>query len=532
MDDPALPTLDVRLNSVGFPPDSPKMATVAKAASTFDILDAASKAVVHSGGITGPFSSGDTGETVYIADFSAFTDSGIYIMEVPGVGKSARFTIDADVYRTTFHTAMLGMYLWRSGTAVSGSHNGTTFSHSASHLNDGYLTYITGANVIRDGTGGWYDAGDYGKYTVNAGITVGMMFKAWEHFKTILEPVTLSIPETGGTLPDYLDEIKWELDFIIKMQYTDGTYRVCHKLTPLNFSGFVMPQNDTSNRYFAPYSSAATADFVAMLAQAARIYQPYDAAFAASCLQKAEESCTWLDANPGNHEADLSAFSTGGYQTDDADDRLWAAAELWETTGESGYLDDVETRIGNKSPKIDSQFDWPSVGNLGMLTYYFSERGGKAAALTEAIGTSLLDVADDLAAAAGSNAYGRPMGSSYYWGCNGTVARQALILRAAYMVSSDRVYLDTALDAISHLLGRNCYGRSYVTGVGYHPPKYPHDRRSGADSIDDPWPGYLVGGGHTATGWVDEQASYETNEIAVNWNGALIYALAGFLSGS
>lgn len=125
--------------------------------------------------------------------------------------------------------------------------------------------------------------------------------------------------------------------------------------------------------------------------------------------------------------------------------------------------------------------------------------------------------------------YGRPLAGRYYWGCNGTVARQVLNLQVANKVSPKPEYANAALDAIAHLFGRNYCGRSYVTGLGRQPPMNPHDRRSGADGIAAPWPGYLVGGGHSATGWHDIQADYETNEIAINWQGALVYALAGFV---
>jgi endoglucanase len=122
------------------------------------------------------------------------------------------------------------------------------------------------------------------------------------------------------------------------------------------------------------------------------------------------------------------------------------------------------------------------------------------------------------------------MAKQYYWGCNGTVARQTLNLMAAYRVAPKAEYVETALDALNHLFGRNCYGRSFVTGLGANPPLHPHDRRSGASNLGQPWPGYLVGGPNPrASDWHDVQADYRTNEIAINWNGALIYALAAFL---
>jgi endoglucanase len=130
----------------------------------------------------------------------------------------------------------------------------------------------------------------------------------------------------------------------------------------------------------------------------------------------------------------------------------------------------------------------------------------------------------------GEHGYARPLGTAYSWGGNGTVARQTLVLQAAYRISPKREYRETSLDALGYLFGRNPFGRSFVTGLGANPPQHPHDRRSAADQIAEPWPGYLVGGPNPrATDWHDEEGDFRTNEIAINWNGALIYALAGFL---
>jgi endoglucanase len=531
-EDKRLEELPVRLNSIGFLPDKQKRATIASPCSTFTVCRAADDTAVYGGTVTGPFASDDTGETVYIADFSDVTETGAFYLSVDGVGKSTQFSISETIYNDVFKTLMLGMYLWRSGTAVSARYDGVRYSHAASHMNDAYLYYITGEHTIKDGKRGWYDAGDFGKYVANAGITLGMMFKAWEHFQTAIETVGIEVPESGGTYPDYLDEIKWEMDWILTMQYPDESGRVSHKLTARNFASFIMPEQDTSLRYFVPWSSAATADFVAVCAIASRVCAPYDAAFAQKCRDAAEKSHAFLDDNPDNHYADQSDFSTGGYVSDDADDRLWAASELWETTGTAEYRDDFETRASAYSDKIQTIFDWGDVRNMGMITYLMSEKTGKNPSIENDIHADLLSAADSIVGTGDANPYGRPMGGMYYWGCNGTVARQTLLLRVAYMLTGNETYIDTALDAIGHLFGRNYYSRSYVTGLGYFPPEFPHDRRSGADTIADPWPGYLVGGGHTATGWVDVEESYETNEIAINWNSALIYAVAGFLDQS
>lgn len=525
---------DIRLNSLGFLPDQEKKASIiTSSSSTFEIKRSSDNITVYTGNLSYFGFNSDTSETIYIANFSDFKDYGTYYIYIPGVGSSFNFDIRNDIYYQPFYTVFRAFYLWRCGCAVSGVHSGQIFSHSACHLNDGYQDYIGGGHNIKNGTGGWHDAGDYGKYVVNAGVTMGVLFKAWEHFKDKILLVNLNIPDVlpdDNLYPDYLKELRWEIDWLKKMQLSDG--RVSHKLTALNFEGFIMPENDFSTRYFTPYSTAATADFTAIMAMAARIFAPYDSAYANDCLDKARISYAYLTANPNNVYADLTDFNTGSYQTNDSDDRLWAAAEMWETTGENIFLIDFETRASGFSDKIEWNMDYDNVKDLGMFTYYSSTRTGKNSTIMDDIRNDTLARANDFLNTRNNHGYGRNLGTSYWWGSNGTVARRALTLYMAYTMQNNQAYLDTILDSIAFLFGRNYYCRSFVTGLGNNPPLYPHHRPSGADTITAPWPGYLVGGPTTnanAKTWQDNQNSYQTNEVAINWNSALVYAIAGFV---
>jgi endoglucanase len=371
---------------------------------------------------------------------------------------------------------------------------------------------------------GWHDAGDYNKYVINAGVTVGCMYRAWADFPS-LHKVKLAIPESGGKLPDFLAEIKWETDWLLTMQLPDGS--VSHKISTMSFGGFILPEQESADRFFVPWASAATADFVAMMAETARYMRPYDKAYAERCLAAARKSYEFLKAHPANHDADMMGVTTGGYGTDDRDDRLWAAAELWETTGDAEALRDFETRAKSIRGRVDAVWDWGSVGNLGLFTYEFSKRRGRDAVLVSEIRTNIISVADGIVRARDNHGYGRPLGTFYNWGCNGIVARQVVNLQEAYRLARKPEYIETSLDSLNHLFGRNYYGRSFVTGLGFLPPMHPHDRNSGADDVVDPLPGRLVGGANPrAASWQDVQANYRVNEIAINWNGALIYALA------
>jgi endoglucanase len=446
------------------------------------------------------------------------------------VGESAPFGVAADVYRQPFYVVTRAMYLWRCGTAVAIEYQGHTYRHAACHLDDAWLDFIGGGHERRPCTGGWHDAGDYNKYVGNAGVSVGVMLRAWEDFAPQIQAVPLDVPESGRGLPDYLAEVKWELDWLLKMQADDGS--VYHKVSTQAYGGFVAPEAELEPRYVGAWGTGATANFVAMMATASRHYAVYDRTFADQCLQAARKSYAFLRTHPDYHRVDQSRFRTGGYDSNDADERLWADAELWEATGDADALAAFEARMRERpgATTVDVDWDWSNVKNLGLLTYLRSQRPERDPKLVEAVRAGLVAAADRIFRNVKEHGYARPMGTRYYWGCNGTVARQTVVLEAAYRLSGDRRYRDAELDALNHLFGRNYYGRSFVTGLGYQPPMHPHDRRSGADNIDHPWPGYLVGGAsRSATGWRDVQDDYRTNEIAINWNAALIYALAAQL---
>jgi endoglucanase len=524
------PGAGIRVNSIGFSPNAAKAATVAGAIREFRIIDLASDRVVFTGvsGTAVKTAESDTGgEIVSLADFSALHAPGRYALEISGLDRSASFVIGDHVWNQAFRVVTRGMYLWRCGVAVDAKlDDGQVYHHDACHTDDAYLDKVGGpAGTIAKGTGGWHDAGDYNKYVVNAGVTVGLMFKAWEQFRPALENVRLDLPESGHGLPDLLAELKFEYDWLFTMQASDG--RVYHKLSAENFNYWGPPDKDPGKRYFSPWSSAATADFAAMMALGARHFREFDPAYADRCLQAAQRAWAFLASHPEDHPADLSGFRTGTYHCADRTHRLWAAVELWETTGKETYLREFETRAAGFS------FDtvgptWGDARDLALGSYLLSQREGRDPKLMARLKSDLLAKADAIVVQAAHNAHARPLGDAagtFYWGCNGSVAGQTYLLQAAHFLVPNPAYRATALEALGYLFGRNYHGRSYVSGLGFQPPAHAHDRR-GTPQL----PGYLVGGPWpTARNWYDQWKDPSRNEIAINWNGSLIYALAGFV---
>ncbi len=517
----------IRLNSVGFLPDQPKQATVAAAATTFSVIRPADGKVVFSGRLTGPSTNADTGESLFMADFSPLKQSGPFQIEVAGVGRSPVFVIEEAVYGTPYATAMRAFYLWRCGMAVAVTNNGIILAHGACHTNDAWLDLATGNHAHQVSTGGWHDAGDYNKYVVNAGVTVGTLLRAWEDFGDKLEKIPLGLPEAGQPRPEFLSEVKWELDWLLTMRAADGS--VYHKLSTEKFGPFIRPETELQPRYFAPWSSESTANFVAVLAAAGRIYHPFDAASADRYAQAAAKSYAFLCAHPGRHPADQSAFSTGTYSVNDNGARLWAAAEMWAATGREDCLQDCETRLQARNARVPLTWDYGNPELLGEVTYLFSQRSGRDNTLVTSLRSQVMQAADTIVRGAQGHGYARSRTVGYGWGFNGQLARQAVLLHAAHALAPRPEYAQAALDSLGYLFGRNIHGRSYVTGLGFKPPLHPHDRSSASAGNTGPWPGFLVGGPHpTPADWQDEQADFTTNEIAINWNSALVYALAWF----
>ena len=520
------------INSLGYLPDRAKIVTLTGSeGNRFEVVEAESGEIVFAGE-TGPMvRNSDTRESLRILDFTPIMTEGIYFVRLDTGIKSSSFKISRCLYEDSLILNMAGFYGQRCGCDVQYTRWGETWRYHKCHLKDGNREIYDGKNEIKDGVGGWHDAGDYGKYVVNSAFSAGVMLKAWEDFQHRLENLRLNhLPDTEKNkgLPHFLSEIRWELDWLLKMQFEDG--KVSHKLTAKNFSGFIAPHQDLEPRYFAPWGTAATASFAAVMAQAARVFAGYQPKFSDICLKAAEKAWEVLEKYGSEIRPDISAFGTGGYQSDDSDDRLWAAGELWETTGDKKYLKNFERRAAVYSRKIEIKWDWNNYSNMGMLTWLHSGREGKNAELQTEVSASLKEACDTIVNDWRKNGYGRGL-VPYFWGCNGSVARLSYLLHSCWKITNNDIYLDAAAGQLDHLYGRNYYARSFITGEGDKPPLHPHHRPSGADQIVQPWPGHLVGGARRhALDWIDEQSSYQTNETAINWDAAMTYALAMFMN--
>ena len=465
------------------------------------------------------------------ADFSKLTVNGTYMVVQ---GKDTIYK-DLSVTSNTYEELLKGVlkfyYYQRASMDLEEKYAGV-YARAAGHPDTAvYIHSSTGDEGVIRSSKGWYDAGDYGKYTVNAGIATYTLLSLYEHFPKYFKDLKWNIP-ADGNLPDLLAEIKYNLDWMLTMQAKDGG--VYHKLSAVDFPNTVMPVKDDSlQRYIIGKSVTAAYDFAAVMAAASRVYKGFDASYAKRCLDAAELAYRWAESHPNYFfTANPAGVKTGAYEDADAtDERQFAATELYVATGNPAY------KMDGSSGVIPS---WQNV--YGLATY---EKSNYTNDFGTGAYTDLIATADRLVQIA-STGFGVPMSSDdFVWGSNGVAANQGVWLLNAYYLTGKEQYYNTAVRTLDYLVGKNPLRMSYVTGFGTKSPQNPHHRISQADGVKAPVPGMLVGGpqnndnsdkssecsyttSYPAISYYDNDCSYTTNEVAINWNAPLAY-LAGAL---
>jgi len=540
----------VAADQVGYASASAKTAFTIQSADSFSVLDEATRHVAFRGGfLPSIVPDPSTGQVVSSGDFSGLKVPGKYLIVTSRGDSSYPFIIADTVFRGVYASTLKGFYYQRCGMALDPAYAGPYTRPACHTTSDGFFIAPSESTGFCPVAGGWHDAGDYGKYVVNAGISVGTLLLAYEAFPAQFSRDDIGIPESGNGVPDILDESRYELEWLLRMQKSDGG--VFFKVTKQNFEGFVMPQNDSGQRFIYQLSSCATGDFAAVTARAARVYRPFDTLFASKCLAAARAAWSFLLAHPTivppGGFTNPAGTSTGQYgDGSDSDERLWAAAELFESTGEPSFNAYYQSNAP-ASGYISAPMAWPDVGPLAHLTYLFSAQSSASTALRSALRQSLLAECQALLNKHDDSGYRTALASGdYVWGSNSVALNGAILLLFGYRLSPATAYLDAAEDQLHYVLGANALGRSFVTGLGSRPPKQIHHRPSASDGIADPVPGLLAGGPNRYGGdpvldqmvssgtapalcYRDTTPSYASNEIAINWNAPLVF-LSGYIA--
>lgn len=542
----------IRLNQNGFYPNAPKIAEVTISfGKHFSVINTYNK-TVFVGLLKKSVKKNFAGNYTWIADFSKLKMPGIFYLSVKGAGNSYPFEIKKNVNQKVAAGLIKAYYFMRASIPLKTKFAGK-WARAEGHPDTKVLIHqsaeSTGrpAGTVISSPRGWYDAGDYNKYIVNSGISTSTLLSLYEDFPQHMNAVNLNIPESGNHIPDVLNEVLWNLRWMLTMQ-DPGDGGVYHKLTDAAFDKFEMPDKDTARRYVVQKGTAATLDFAAVMAQSSRIFKEFPKqlpGLSDSCLRAAEKAWAWAQKNPdlvydqdGINKKFKPAITTGGYgDRNFSDEFIWASAELYIATKDEKFLNGIDLLRDEKMPV-------PAWGQVRLLGYYSlinnaENLGKKAPKELPEIKKRLLMLADSMAKGVEETAFQTVMDKSvrnFGWGSNSVAGNQGVALIKAYKLSHNKKYLDVALDNLDYLLGRNGTGYSYVTGFGKKTPMHPHHRPSASDGIADPIPGLLVGGPNPGMqdgikvpskvpdeAYIDDQRAYAANEIAINWNAPMAY---------
>ena len=551
----------IKVNQVGYLTHESKIATIEPEAKTksFLIRDQEGKTVWRTKRAStkkSPFS----GKIRQEIDFSSITKPGRYTL-VAGRHQQS-FIISSDPYTEALKASIKGYYYQRSGESLERKYAGE-YARPAAHLDTHVMVHSSAATpkrpagTIISSPKGWYDAGDYNKYIVNSGFTLGLILQSYQLHQDRFNSLNLQIPESDNKIPDILDEMMYNLEWMLTMQDpTDGG--VYHKLTTPNFEGFVMPEDCKQQRYVVQKTTTAALDFAATMALAARIYQkfPEFQSFCRQAIEAAERAYAWAVKHPtvyydqdGNNKKFSPAIHTGGYGDNHTEDEFfWAATELYLTTSETSYLEQAKQFV----PDEFSIPSWGNVAGLGIFQWVNQELLGTPDAgklpmevLKESLKKKCDEDIQELATSSFHSIFGNSA-QDFHWGSNSeSCLGRGIAQMYEYALTKDSKYRQAALSTLDYFFGRNATGYCYLTGFGTQRVMNIHHRISAADNIKEPVPGLVAGGANKGQedvefvpayasnipdeSYQDNVGSYASNEIAINWNAYLV-SLLGWIN--
>ncbi|WP_116303504.1 glycoside hydrolase family 9 protein [Alkalilimnicola ehrlichii] len=547
----------VKVNQVGYLPNAPKMGVVvvSEPATDFEVLSQEGGEVVYNGTLSAPMDDVSSGDTVQQADFSQLRRTGTFVLQVDGVGQSYPFRISPDVYHSAFIDTLRSYTLQRANFVIDDPLTG--LYHGLAHMQDAEAAMYFSDEFYREGQtldmlGGWYDAGDFGKYTTPGAITVAQLLLAYEWAPETFTQGQMLFPaevaEAAGDteLPDLLVETQWKLDWLLKMQRPDGA--VYHKVSGAEWPSMeTRPEEDDQTRYVYGMSTYGTGMFAGVMAMAARLYEPFDPTYSEQLLTAAKDAFQYLEANPEPYfrEDENQNSGSGPYDKhEDAEERFWAAAELFKTTGDARYERYLTEHLPTYFSEQPELIGWLNGLALGHWAYLTAEHPDPS--LREQVNQAFLDAADAILEQVEGDGYNTALTPDQYtWAsAKNTVALGNLLLMANAL-SPNEAYENAALDQIHYILGRNATGYSYLSGSGAQQVQNVHHRTWNATGVYIP--GLLVGGPNNHPGgdplqqaliedgtvppakaYLDELESYSTNEYAIDYTAPVVFALAYF----
>lgn len=379
----------------GYLPEATKIAVIRDPVTGYDAAESftpgTSYALVNSSGeqvLTGTpqvWSAGaedaSSGDKAWWFDFSSVTTPGeYYVLDVTNNVRSYKFEINSGIYNDILKHAVRTFFYQRAGHEKLATYAGEGWADGKSHAQDENATAYNAkgnAATAKDLSGGWYDAGDYNKYTNwTSNYIVQMMLAYLERPEAWAD--NYNIPESGNGIPDLLDEAKWGIDHLLRMQNNDGSV-----ISIVSLSHASPPSSATGPSYYGGVNTSSAQSTAGAFAIASKVYRSLGMqAYADTLVKRAEMAWDWSEANPAviwrNNDAAYGSAGIGAGQQEQMEQydrdmgRLKAAAFLFDATGKTEYKTYFEANYMN-SHLFEWTFAYPFEGELqDVLLYYTS----------------------------------------------------------------------------------------------------------------------------------------------------------------
>jgi hypothetical protein len=475
-----------------------------------------------------------SGDKAWWFTFTSVTTPGdYYVLDVDRNVRSYPFTISDQIYRDVLEQAVRMLFYQRAGQVKDAAHAGAGWTDAASFtgaLQDGHVRLFSDKNnaaTERDLHGGWYDAGDLNKYTSWTAGYVETLLRAYAENPTIWTD-DFNIPESGNGIPDVLDEAKWGLDFLVRLQSSDGSV-----LSIVGEPAASPPSAATGQSLYGPANTSATLATAAAFAAAARILKlPGNATLntaAADLLTRAKNAWTWAVANPNvqfknnDSASGSSGLGSGQQETDDYGRlvyKLDAAAQLYAVTGDATYKTFFDANY-NQLHLIATGYvsPWDVSGQDAALDY--ADAAGATPATVTAIRNAYLTGAKgsgNLGAITGNKDPYLAYMQDYVWGSNSTKSQVGNLFAAVVShkldATSNADMTRAASRYIHYIHGTNPLSLVYLTNM------YDHGAENCANEMFHTWfadgsamwdragtstygppPGYMTGGANPGYDW-------------------------------
>ncbi len=536
----------IKVNQVGYLTASEKYAFVSgfedeltvSENTSFELRSSTDNKAVYTGklSLVKEYDAIDSGEKVFKADFSSVTAPGKYYVYVNGLQKSVNFTIGNDIYKNLLVDASRYFYLQRANIELTKTYS-PDYPRKDKTPMDSAAKSDSNSSITRDVTKGWYDAGDFGKY-VNAGATaLSDLFWSYEMMPEQFTDNQFNIPESRNGIPDILDESRWELEWMLKMQdeSSGGFYARVQSNDDTNITSRIIKDKNSASTNIKTTDDTACA--AAVLAHAYLLYKDIDSTFAAQCLAAAKKAWSFLEKNPNNIISPPGPYNV----SNDKGDRLWAAASLYRATGDETY----HTYFKNNYKSFASKFEDPygyahSWGDNWMTAFFCYMKASNRDSNVDSWFASEFDkwtkkILNRYNSSTWKNAI---VEGNYFWGINMQVMNvpmDAYIgskLLNTYTKDIDKF----ALGSMNWLLGANPISKSFVTGYGENAIKTIFSNIYSYDNLPGIPKGYLAGGPNRYEGkgisrfaakcYIDSATDWVTNEHTIYWNSPLVFMSA------